>query len=252
MRRTKTLTSLVAAVVLALTLGGYAYAHPMEPRPFESDLSEDGVVNVCNPKEVREGRVAAAVAQWNAVSARWGTPALRQVAGDSAPCEVTVVEQGGARAAFSARVVFEEHPDMLQISDRFAELPVGQRQAVITHEFGHVLGLGHPPADATLCAQSVMTTITECAAVGAERRSTPGPHDEADLSEYWNVETGIYPVPRKCWTNEDADGDGFCDRWGPPASTFGPSSRDGSAGGGRNGGTGESSGAVRAPGVIKD
>lgn len=243
MRRTKTLASLAAALVLALALGGYAYAHPA--LGFESDLSEDGMVNVCNPDNVRPGRVTAAINQWNALSAQWGTPALRQVTGDNAFCEVTVEERGGPQANFYARVVFGAHPDKLQISPRFREIPGAQRQATITHEFGHVLGLNHPPADVTLCTESVMTTITECSAVGVERRSTPGPHDEADLFDYW-VEEPIYPVANKCWDNA-------CSNSGPPESTFGASARDAGGGsGGRKVGAGDSSSGVQAPGAIKD
>jgi hypothetical protein len=241
MRKAKTLTSLVVALVLALTLGGYAYA---EALGFESDLSEDGVVNVCNPNGVWDARVATAIKQWNAVRAqRGGTPTLRELSGKDAFCEVRVEEWsgGGGQADFYAHVEFREHPDRLQISDRFTELPVEQRQSVITHEFGHVLGLDHPPADVESCAQSIMTTITECRAVGVERRLTPGPYDEAELRYYW-VEEPIYPVPNKCW-------DSACSNWGPPGgSTFGPSSRDGGGSGDRKEGTGGSpSSTVQTP-----
>jgi hypothetical protein len=244
MRRTKTLASLVAALVFALTLGGYAYAKSLD---FESDISQDGVVNVCNPDGVRAGRVEIAIEQWNAVSG--GNPALSDVTGTGAFCEVRVEEWsgGGGQADYYARVEFGPHPDRLWISDRFRELnSAEQKQAVITHEFGHVLGLDHPPAGKWTCANSIMTTITGCRAVGAERRSTPGPYDETELHKYW-VEEPIYPM-YKCW-------DSTCSKWGPPGSTFGASSRDDDRGAGRKEGTGGPSSAVRIPDekrVIKD
>lgn len=245
MRRTKTLASLVAALFFALALGGYAYAHALG---FESDLSEDGVVNVCNPDNVRPGMVKNTMKQWNALSANWGTPTLHEVTGNNnAFCEVTVARQGSPQSNFYAQVVFGAHPDQLQISPRFfTELSPDTQRVTITHEFGHIIGLDHPPANVKLCAESVMTTITECDAVGVERRSTPGPHDEADLFDYWVAERRIYPVKPKCWDSE-------CSKWGPPASTFGASSRDGSTvGGGRKAGAGDSSRSVPVRRVIKD
>jgi hypothetical protein len=251
MRRTKTLASLVAALVFALTLGGYAYAHPLghPERGFESDISQDNVINVCNPRGVRAERVVTAVERWNAVTAEWGKPTLRMVTPPD--CEVTVVEQGGAKATFYARMLFEVHPDRLEISDRFKNLSVEQRQAIITHELGHVLGLEHPPADATRCADSIMTTIEECRAVGVPRISTPGDHDREDLWNYW-VDDPIYPVPNKCWDNTDADDNGVCDHFGPPSdSRLRASSREGGGGAGRTETTDGPSSAVRIPDELK-
>ena len=259
MRRTKTLASLVAALVFALALGGYAYAHPLNVRGFESDLSQDGVINVCNPDDVRPRKVSTAIWEWNNVEGQEERPTLIEGPTSEGFCEVTVEEWsgGGGQPDFYARMVFGVHPDTLQISRRFAELPEGRRQGVITHEFGHVLGLDHPPATAELCEQSVMTTIVGCSQLGLERTRTPGSHDVADLDDYW-VDTPIYPIQNKCWDNTDANGDRVCDRYGPPRpstnSTLSPSSREGSGGGGgRNEGTSGPSSAVQVPvNVIKD
>ena len=241
MRRMKTLASVATALVFALVLGGYAYAHPMG---FESDLSEDGVVNVCNPHGVRPGMVTTAVKQWNSVTVQGGAPTLGEVTGTGAFCEVTVEERGGAQANFYARVVYGAHPDRLQISRRFTQLPAAQRQGTMMHEFGHVLGLQHPPANAPLCAQSVMTNIAECNVAGVKRRSTLGPHDKADLFKYW-VEEPIYPVPNKCWASA-------CSNSGPPISVFGQSSRDSGESADHKEGSGGPSSAVRVPSVIED
>ncbi len=205
----------LASVALAsVVLSGVAAA---EYQGFESDISEDSIVNVCNPDDLRPVRVAKAIQQWNAVTAQWGKPTLRDVTGTGEFCEVTVEmwNDEGGQADFYARLKFEKHPDRLQISNRFEELTPQQRQAVITHEFGHTLGLAHLPADENSCANSVMTTITECQSVGVERRFRPGDYDEAELHKYW-VEEHLYPRPNKCWTNEDADGNGVCDHFGPP------------------------------------
>jgi dual-action HEIGH metallo-peptidase len=250
MRRTKTLASLVAALVFALTVGGYAYAHPLGHSQgidgFESDISEDGVINVCNPRGVRADRVVTAIAHWNAITAEWGKPTLRMVTPPD--CEVTVVEQGGANANFYARMLFTVHPDRLQISDRIKELSVEQRQAIITHELGHVLGLEHPPADEWTCANSVMTTIEECKDVGMERLPTPGLHDKQDLEDYW-VEEPIYPKHNKCWEQQ---ANGKCTKWaGSSLRAFGSSSRDGGGGAGRTETTGGPSSAVRIPDELK-
>ena len=74
------------------------------------------------------------------------------------------------------------------------------------------VGLAHNEA----CDSSVMPTWGFCRNNGTPRRTTVGPHDAEDRYAYWNSETPLYPVLNKCWTNEDADGDGVCDRFGPP------------------------------------
>ena len=246
MMKTKTLAVLLATLVFALTLGGYAHAHALL---FESDLSEDGAVNVCNPEGVQVTRVATAIEEWNTVTERWGRPTLRNVTGSGAFCEVEVERQGGDQAGYYARVVFARHPDGLQISQRFADLSDGRKQGTITHEFGHVLGLSHPNG-ALLCEESIMTTIRECREADARRRNYPGPHDEADLLDYW-VEEPTYPVANKCWTNTDEDGDGKCDMFGPPdADTF--NSQDSADANDRNHSGESPNNAVRAPEAVED
>ncbi len=226
--------ALVVVLVVALTTlltPKEARAHPLG---FESDLSEDGTISVCNPEGILPARLAAGIEQWNALtvfpggSAGSGGPSFSDVtaSGDGAFCEVRLQEAGGDHAPFYARVVFEAHPDRLQISARFRDLPLAQKQATLAHELGHAAGLDHPRDNAVKCSDSVMTTYAGCRAVGEARREDPGPHDGADLLAYW-VETPIYPIANKCWTSEDADGDGVCDRFGPPVSPEG--SADGSA-----------------------
>lgn len=247
MTKTKTLISFATTLVCALALGGgYAYAHALG---FESDLSEDGTVNVCNPEGVQAARVATAIEEWNAATARWGRPTLRDTTGSSAFCEVEVEARGSEEAEYYARVVFARHPDALQVSRRFADLSEARKQGTITHEFGHVLGLDHPEG-AALCEESVMTTIRDCREAEQRRRSSPGTHDEADLLDYW-VEEPTYPVANKCWSNADEDGDGVCDDFGPPdAATF--SSQDSADANDRNDLGELPISAVRAPDAVED
>jgi hypothetical protein len=220
--------ALVVVLVIALTTllaPKEARAHPLG---FESDLSEDETISVCNPQAIVPGRLAASIEQWNALTvpadgSAGGGPTFSEVTadGDGAFCEVRLQEAGGDHAPFYARLVFDLHPDRLQISARFDELPLEQKRATISHELGHAAGLDHPRANSETCLNSVMTTYGGCWSEGQERRANPGPHDAADLLAHW-VETPIYPIANKCWTSEDADGDGVCDRFGPPVPAEGP------------------------------
>ncbi len=225
------LPSIALVVVLVFVLTTLIASKEVQAHPlgFESDLTEDGTISVCNPDGILPARLAAGIEQWNALtvppdgSAGSGGPSFSDVTagGDEAFCEVRLEEAGGDRARFYARVVFEEHPDRLQISARFRDLPPAQKQATLAHELGHAAGLDHPRDNAAKCSDSVMTTYAGCQAEGEARRENPGPHDGADLLAYW-VETPIYPIANKCWTSEDVDGDGICDRFGPPALPEGP------------------------------
>lgn len=229
--------ALTVVLVFALTTLIAPKEGQAHPLGFESDLSQDGTVSVCNPDGVQVARLAAGIEQWNALtappggSAGSGRPSFSDVTagGDGAFCEVWLQEAGGDRARFYARVVFDAHPDRLQISARFRDLPAAQKQATLSHELGHAAGLDHPGANAANCSNSVMTTYAGCRAEGEARREDPGPHDGTDLLAYW-LTTPIYPIVNKCWTSEDANGDGVCDRFGPPASpdvpAEGPASRE--------------------------
>jgi hypothetical protein len=67
-----------------------------------------------------------------------------------------------------------------------------------------------------MCSFSVMPTLRYCKKNDTPRSTTVGLHDSLDRGEYWNAVTPLYPILNKCWTNEDADGDGACDMYGPP------------------------------------
>lgn len=205
---------LLASMALALALySGAAFAHPLNP-PFESDLTEDGIVNFCNPEQIRPGFFGDAISDWNSYATDNSSPRIVDVTGNvGAFCELRADAQGGDSADFIARVVFNAHPDNLDLSTRFNDLSATQKGATLRHELGHaVVGLDHNHS----CSSSIMPTLRYCNESGTPRRTTVGPHDVSDRSEYWNGPTRIYPLSNKCWTNEDADGDGVCDRYGPP------------------------------------
>jgi hypothetical protein len=205
---------LFASMALALALySGGAFAHSLN---FESDLTEDRIVNFCNPEQIRPNFFADAISDWNSYASDNSLPSIVDVTGNAgAFCELRADAQGGDSAGFFARVVFNVHPDNLDLSTRFNDLSATQKGATLRHELGHaVVGLDHNH----LCSSSIMPTLRFCNENETPRRTTVGPHDADDRSEYWNVETGIYPWPDKCWTNEDADGDGVCDLHGPPTA----------------------------------
>ena len=205
------LVSMASVALASAALAGAAAAHPLG---FESDITEDGVTSFCNPDRVRPGLFEEAISDWNSYASDNSLPVVADVThNEGAFCELRAQRRGGDSANFFARVVFDAHPDALDISARFNDLPSGQEGATLRHELGHAaLGLAHNE----LCDSSVMPTRGFCRDAGTPRRGTVGPHDVEDRLAYWNGETAIYPIRNKCWTNEDADGDGVCDRFGPP------------------------------------
>jgi hypothetical protein len=132
---------------------------------------------------------------------------------EGAFCELMADAQGGNGAGYYARVVFNVHPDHLDISARFNDLSAAQKGATLRHELGHaVVGLDHNE----MCSESIMPTLRFCKNNETPRSTTVGPHDVEDRAEYWNGATPIYPIHDKCWTNEDQDGDDLCDSFGAP------------------------------------
>src|SRR5215210_5740730 len=213
MRRT---IFLVASMSLALVLAsGVAFAHPLDPR-FDSDLTEDGIINFCNPHQLNSALFEEAISDWNSYAADDSLPRIVDVTDNAgAFCELKADAQGGESAPYRAQVDFQVHPDNLDISARFNNnLSADDKGATLRHELGHALGLDHNE----MCSSSIMPTLQFCDANGTPRRTTVGPHDVADLDAYWNGARAIYPVHNKCWTNEDANGDGVCDTYGPPGS----------------------------------
>jgi hypothetical protein len=205
----------LASVALAsVVLGGVAAAHPLEPKPFESDITQDKIINFCNPDAITPVLFGEAISDWNSYALDNSAPVIVDVtASEGAFCELRPDRKGGDSADYLAQVDFNAHPDSLDISNRFADLERDQRGATLRHELGHAaMGLNHNEK----CAKSVMPTLEFCDKKGTPRSLTVGPHDATDRLEYWNGATALYPIPNKCWTNKDADGDGVCDRFGPP------------------------------------
>lgn len=206
----RTLTALVLGTLLSLTAVSAAYAHAVG---FESDLEEDGDVEVCRVT-TQAARVAAGMDDWNASAAG---PEFVDVggAGSEGFCELEVLQRGGPRADYYARVVWSTHPDQIQVSERFADLTANQKQGTIEHELGHAGGFDHPDTRAR-CADAVMSTIAFCRSVGEPRVNAVSSHDRADEALYWEGLDAIYPVQNKCW-------DAACDRFGPPSGATGRS-----------------------------
>jgi hypothetical protein len=210
------ITFLVASMGLALVLAsGVAFAHlpePPEGRPFESDINEDRIINFCNPQQIKPALFEEAISDWNS-STNGALPRIVDVT-DNADrfCELQPDLQGGDSASYRAQVTWNNHPDNLDISPRFNDLPENQKGATIRHELGHALGLDHNE----MCSSSIMPTLRFCDRNNTPRLTTVGPHDVADINDYWNGANAIYPVRNKCWTNKDENGDGVCDDYGPP------------------------------------
>ena len=202
----------LASVALAsVALGGVAAAHELG---FESDITQDKIINFCNPDPVRPGLFRQAISDWNSYAVDNSVPVIVDVTdSEGAFCELRPEWQGGDSASYLAQVDFNAHPDNLDLSDRFKELERGQEGATLRHELGHAaVGLDHNE----MCAESIMPTWEFCRDNGTPRRATVGPHDAEDRLAYWNGPTPLYPIRNKCWTNEDADRNGVCDRFGPP------------------------------------
>ena len=230
----------VVAVLLALAFGamaGQGTATALVPfTGFDADLEEDGDVQLCNPDGVEQVLYLRAIVNLNADTSLLpgADPAYVDVTGTGGFCEAEVQRfDNGADGAPLARWNYRLHPDGLQLNldrDKFPSLREGQELATITHEMEHGGGLDHPPRDRYWCRNAVISTYAGCRAIDERRRTSPGPEDAASFGEYWDRPEGgdgPYPVPNKCWDDADADGDGVCDRFGPPAPSGSPEARGG-------------------------
>jgi Bacterial Ig-like domain len=209
------LVALGVTLLGLLLFPGVALAHDLG---FDSDLDENGIVQFANPQGIRPGLFTAAIDDWNqkvlSSDIQKGPIIVDVTNNPGAFVEVIVDEQGGDAASFVARVVFTTHPDNIDLSARFADLPFEKRLGTVTHELGHTRGHAH--TGVAYCSTSVMPTRGTCLNAGEVRLESVGSHDVSDTDALWYGPNATHPVRNKCWTNQDADGDGECDRYGPP------------------------------------
>lgn len=220
----------VAALVLAMSLAGWtAPANALVPlTDFDADLEEDGDIQMCNRNGLESAYYFRSIANLNADTSLLpgADPLFVDVTDSGEFCEALVqgFNNGGIRAPF-AQWNYGLHPDRLQINinpDKFQSLPENQQLATVTHEMEHGAGLDHPPVGLYWCQNAVISTFYGCRSNDWPRRVTPGPQDAASFEAYWDRlgnpgGDGPYPIRNKCWDDTDADGDGVCDRFGPPA-----------------------------------
>ena len=193
-----------------------AFAHDLN---FDSDMNEDGIINLSNPEGIKAGLIADAIEDWNLkvlTDPLVTGPIIVDVTGRSLYKEVRVNDVGGADANYFARIKWNVQPDQLQISDRFNNLSAVNKGSTIRHELGHTRG--HEHADASFCGISVMPTLGTCNSAGEQRSADVGLHDVTDDVEMWFGPNATHPVKNKCWTNADTNGDGVCDNFGPPSN----------------------------------
>lgn len=214
------LLGLLVVASLAVASAAYANTPSLDP-PFDSDLQQNGNVQICNPENLLVGRVAQMVIDWNdQTQILPGADPRFVLVGPDQFCELRIDAQGGNKADYYAQIVFTVHPDNLDYSTRFSDLTSSQKRGTLNHEGGHTFGLAHPPVSRYWCGNSVMPTLQGCKSISVTRRTIPGPEDVAALESNWDGSgPGPNPVPNKCWDNVDADGDGVCDRYGPPGAS---------------------------------
>lgn len=192
-----------------------AFAHDLK---FDADMNEDGIINLSNPEGIKPGFIADAIDDWNLkvlADPLVTGPIIVDVTGTDLYTEVRVNDVGGVDANYYARVKWNTQPDQLQFSERFNNLSAEKKASTTRHELGHTRGHAH--TEASFCDVSVMPTLATCNSAGVPRREDVGPHDVTDEVEMWFGPNATHPVKNKCWTNADANGDGFCDKFGPPS-----------------------------------
>lgn len=213
-----------AHVILGLLLAffflspGVAFAHEMDPM-FDSDMNEDGIINLSNPEGIKPVLIASAIDDWNLkvlTDPLVTGPIIVDVTGTGLYTEVRVNDVGGQDANYFARIKWNVQPDQLQISDRFNNLSAVNKGSTIRHELGHTRG--HEHADASFCDVSVMPALGTCNSADVPRSATVGSHDVTDDVKMWFGPNATHPVKNKCWTNADSNGDGICDKFGPPSN----------------------------------
>jgi hypothetical protein len=191
------LTLIAAFVATASLSAGGVLAHPLR---WESDDNNNSTITYCFAKNVPNGhkpyfnRAAGATDGWERFNASLGPAAPDFALADRkahSRCEVRVLAGTPTKGG-----VAEVQPNLtgqdLLVYDTafFQNTNKLWRQHLLSHEFGHTLGLDEA-GKRTSCSASVMRvgcTLTNASAYPTEK------HDRQDIERLWvNQETRIFP-----------------------------------------------------------